>query len=450
MVSRFAAMMTGKRLTMQRLLGVVGATALAAFLASCSGGGGVAPAPTPGPASNKIHHVIIVFQENRTPDNLFHGLPGADIASSGINSHGQTVPLVPVSLTAPYDINHSHPTWLLAYGGGQMNGWDHEFISCPQHNCSVLTPFGYVPPSEVKPYFALAEQYTFGDRTFQTNQGPSFPAHLYIISGTSTNAVGSSLLAAENPHYASNQLNCDGSPLSFVKMIDPAGSEQTQLRPCFDHPTLFDLLDSRGVSWRYYDAKTYGGLWSGPDAIQHIRFGPDWINVTSPGAKILTDITSGQLPGVSWVIPTARSSDHALATDGTGPDFVAAIVNAVGTSPYWRDTAIFVIWDDWGGWYDHVPPPISSSYEMGFRVPLIVVSPYAKRGYVSHVQHDFGSIIHFIESTYGLGTLGYADARADDLADCFDFTQTPGVFVPIAAGPPPLNQEPVGPPPDGD
>jgi len=254
-------------------------------------------------------------------------------------------------------------------------------------------PFGFVPPSEVKPYFALAKQYTFGDRTFQTNQGPSFPAHQYIIAGTSTDAVGSVLLAAENPQYASNMLNCDGSPLSFVRMIDPLGSEQTQHRPCFDHPTLFDLLDARGVSWRYYDAMTYGGLWSGPDAIQHIRFGSDWSNVTSPGSKILTDISNGQLSGVSWVIPTARSSDHALVTDGSGPD---------------------------------------------------------KRGYVSHVQHEFGSIIHFIESTYGLGSLGYTDARADNLADCFDFTQTPGAFTPIAAGPPPLNQPPESAPPDGD
>jgi phospholipase C len=435
---------------MQRPLRLISATALAALLAGCSGGGSVTPAPTPPPQFGKIQHVIIIFQEHRTPDNLFQGLPGADIATSGLNSHGQRVPLVPISLTAPYDINHSHPTFLLAYRGGNMNGWDLEPTTCPSHNCSTITPFGYVPPSEEKPYFALAKQYTFGDRTFQTNQGPSFPAHQYIIAGTSTDAVGSALLAAENPHYASNLLNCDGSPLSFVRMIDPLGREQTQLRPCFDHPTLFDLLDARGVSWRYYDAMTYGGLWSGPDAIQHIRFGPDWSNVTSPGAKILTDISSGQLSGVSWVIPTARSSDHALVTDGSGPDFVAAVVNAVGQSPYWRDTAIFIMWDDWGGWYDHVPPPIYGSYEMGFRVPLIVVSPYAKRGYVSHVQHEFGSIIHFIESTYGLGTLGYTDARADDLADCFDFTQTPSAFAPIAAGPPPLNQPPEGAPPDGD
>jgi phospholipase C len=355
-------------------------------------------------------------------------------------------------MTAPYDIGHEHPTFLLAYRHGQLNGFDLEPIACPSHSCANPTQYGYVPPAQVKPYFALAERYTFADRMFQTNQGPSFPAHQYIISGTSMNATGSDLLAAENPQYAdTGRQDCDGSSLSVVRMIDPTGSEQTELRPCFDHVTLFDLLDARGVPWRYYDAQTTRrGLWSGPDAIQHIRFGPDWSNVTGPGSKILADITDGRLPNVSWVIPTAASSDHALETNGSGPDWVASIVNAVGTSPYWSDTAIFITWDDWGGWYDHVTPPIYGPNELGFRVPLIVVSPYARRGYVSHVQHEFGSIIHFIESTYGLGSLGYTDARADDLADCFDFTQTPSAFVPIAAGPPPLNQPPQGAPPDSD
>ena len=103
-------------------------------------------------------------------------------------------------------------------------------------------------------------------------------------------------------------------------------------------------------------------------------------------------------------------------------------MNAIGNSSYWSNTAIFVTWDDWGGWYDHVLPPAYNSYELGFRVPLIVISPYARAGYVSHVQHEFGSILHFTEQQFSLGTLGYTDARADDLADCFDFAQAPVVF----------------------
>jgi phospholipase C len=148
---------------------------------------------------------------------------------------------------------------------------------------------------------------------------------------------------------------------------------------------------------------------------------------------VLTDIASGQLPQVTWVIPDGRASDHPLSNDGSGPSWVASIVNAIGNSPYWSNTAIFIAWDDWGGWYDHVAPKIQNSYEYGFRVPLIVVSPYAKRAYVSHVTHDFGSLLKFIETNFKLPSLGFADAPADDLSDCFDFTQTASPFQLVAA-----------------
>jgi phospholipase C len=159
--------------------------------------------------------------------------------------------------------------------------------------------------------------------------------------------------------------------------------------------------------------------------------------------QVLTDISAGKLPAVSWVIPTNRSSDHANGNDGSGPSWVASVVNAIGASQYWKDTAIIITWDDWGGWYDHVPPPlIHNSYELGLRVPLIVVSPYAKPAYISHVTHDFGSILKFVEKTFSLPEIdpavGYADSRSDDLSDCFDFNQTPLTFTPIPA---PLNAQ---------
>jgi len=159
-------------------------------------------------------------------------------------------------------------------------------------------------------------------------------------------------------------------------------------------------------------------------------------------APILTDISNNQLPAVSWVIPAGKNSDHPgnQLTLG-GPSWGASIVNAIGNTSYWANTAIIVTWDDWGGWYDHVPPPQvitdgtswGSGYVYGFRVPLIVISPYAKAAHLSHVSHDFGSILHFVEENFGLSSLGYADARADDLSDCFDFNQTPLVFQTINA-----------------
>jgi phospholipase C len=142
-----------------------------------------------------------------------------------------------------------------------------------------------------------------------------------------------------------------------------------------------------------------------------LRFGGDWAKAIVPQTQVLKDIANKDLAQVSWVIPPGQDSDHAAVNDGTGPSWVASIVNAIGNSDYWSNTAIIITWDDWGGWYDHVPPPaIYDQYEYGFRVPLIVVSPYARQRYVSHVTHDFGSVLKFIEEAFGLPSLGYADA----------------------------------------
>jgi len=415
----------------------------AGLLANSSGcgGGGTTPVPSPPPPSpfgQKIQHVVVIFQENRTPDDLFHGLPGADIANSGMNSLGQTITLSPITLANNYDLSHAHTAFVKMYDGGKMEGgdlggggWGAGATGCPPAD----PQFKYVNPSEVAPYFQLAQTYTFGDRMFQTNQGPSFPAHQFIISGTSAPTATSDLFASENPHVpvAGSGVGCTAPAGEFVLLIDPTGAESSSQYPCFEHPTLVDELDAKKITWKYY-TPTPGSIWTGPNAIQHLRMGPDWTNnVITPSAQILTDITNGQLPQVSWVIPTAAASDHALSNDGSGPSWVASIVNAIGNSPYWSSTAIIITWDDWGGWYDHVAPKIMNSYEYGFRVPLLVVSPFAKPAYVSHVTHDFGSILKFIEEVFQVPSLGYADTPADDLSDCFDMTRTPMVFQFVAA-----------------
>ena len=394
-----------------------------------------------------IQHVVIIFQENRTPDNLFQDpvliSRGADIASSGVNSLGNTIVLAPIDLGTTganpqnYDLGHGHGAFVGMYDGGKMDGAD--LIPCtPAAACPPTAhpnaQFKYVLPADVQPYFALAEQYVFGDRMFQTNEGPSFPAHQFIIAGTSAPPATSPLFAAENPLLS--PAGCIAAATNTVGMIDANGSEAAPpgQYPCFEHPTVTDLLSAQNVSWRYY-APSAGSIWTGPDA------GAEWTaNVVIPQTRVLTDITSGQLAQVSWVIPDGTASDHALANDGSGPAWVASVVNALGNSPYWSNTAIIITWDDWGGWYDHVPPTVvsdgvswGSGYVYGFRVPLIVVSPYAKTAYISHVTHDFGSILKFIETTFRLTSLGYADAAADDLADCFDLTHSPSSFHPIAA-----------------
>ncbi|HEY5426964.1 MAG TPA: alkaline phosphatase family protein [Candidatus Tumulicola sp.] len=386
--------------------------------------------------SSPIGHVIIIVQENRTPDNLFQGLPGADIASSGLNSKGQVVPLHPVPLEALYDISHAHASFVHEYRHGNMNGFDLEFSSgqCPDKSTCA---YGYVPQDETQPYLDMAEQYAFADRMFETNQGPSFPAHQYLISGTSTTVDGGPLRVADNPYgrRKGNGGGCDAPSHVLVKTIDAAGHVGNPVYPCFERQTLADVLDPAGVSWRYYQMELGTGLWHPFDAIRHIRYGPDYANVVFPSDTVLSDVAHGNLANVSWVTPDGINSDHAGSGGNGGPAWVASIVNAVGASQYWDDCAIFIVWDDWGGWYDHVKPPSYNSYELGFRVPLIVVSPYAKRGFVSHRQLEFGSILKFVEETFDTGSLDTTDVRAKSLDGVFDFHKPARAFVPIKAPP---------------
>jgi phospholipase C len=209
---------------------------------------------------------------------------------------------------------------------------------------------------------------------------------------------------------------------------------------------MADLLDAKGVTWRYYapgitttnnGIQTYasGFVWSAYQAIRHIIFGPDWnANVISPNTKVLTDIANGQLAQVTWITPAASYSDHAGAgLIAEGPDWVASITNAIGASPFWNSTAIFITWDDWGGWYDHVNPPQVDNMGLGFRVPLIIVSPFARAGYISHVPHEFSSFLKYTEEVFNLPSLGTRDVMADDFADCFNYSQTPQPYnkVPV-------------------
>jgi phospholipase C len=393
------------------------------------------------PRNHVISHIVVIIQENRSVDNLFNGLRGANTAQSGKNEFGQTVTLQPVRLTAPYDLSHKHSAWINDYHDGKMDGFNTEgedcYVKlasrCPARN---VASYAYVPRSETEPYWDMAEAYTFADNMFQSNQGPSFPAHQYLVSGTSRISGDSNLKAAENstnPQDLAHQGGCNSLRDATVATIDPNGHEGRSVYPCFDRISIMALMNRRNVSWRYYQAFGGSGQWHAVDAIRPIWAGPTYANVVWPSPRVLKDIAAGKLPSVTFVTPRASYSDHAGRNDGRGPSWVASIVNAVGGSSYWNNTAIVVVWDDWGGWYDHVAPRIYNSYELGFRVPMIVISPYAKRHYVSHTKYEFGSILKFIEQTFSLSSLGTTDVRAKDLSDCFDFRAAPRPFNPIRA-----------------
>jgi phospholipase C len=434
------------------VLRVIACVGLTASLSACGGTSTVSPIPTAQISSlhrsqsrlfGKIGHVVIIVQENRTVDNLFNGFPGADTSQTGKTHEGRIVRLKPISLKNHYDICHSHQCWLTAWYHGGMDGFDRVSKGSPDK----LFNYAIVPRSETIPIWSLATQYTFADRMFQTNTGPSFPAHLYLIAGQSA-------LADNNPEGFSKPViwGCTAPQGTLVDLLTDPPSE---VYPCFEFQTLADDMDAHSVTWHYYapNMGKQGANWSAYQAIGRIRFGPDWVNDVSSEKEVLRDIKHGRLAQVNWVIPSYHNSDHAGSDSKNGPKWVASVVNALGTSSYWNDTAIFVVWDDWGGWYDHVPPLQLDLMGLGFRVPLIVVSPYAKRTYVSHVSHEFGSILKFVEESFNLPSLGTTDVRADDLADCFNFTQAPTRFRLVAGVPPDsyfLSEPPDPIPPDDD
>jgi phospholipase C len=199
-------------------------------------------------------------------------------------------------------------------------------------------------------------------------------------------------------------------------------------------------LDAAGISWKIYATKVLdAGFWEPFEAIKAVRYGPDWSkDIIAPQTRILTDPKEGKLASVTWVTPSAVDSDHPAYFSDRGPSWVASVVNAIGECSYWKSTAIVVLWDDWGGWYDNAPPPQLDFRGLGIRVPCLIISPYARQGYVSHTQYEYGSILKFMEEAFSLSPLGptshgYTDTRASSISDSFDFKKAPRAFTPIPA-----------------
>jgi phospholipase C len=280
---------------------------------------------------------------------------------------------------------------------------------------------------------------------FQTQGSGSFTAHQDLIAGTTAltyNSITGSLI-----DYPDNSVNwgCAANPATTTSMLTPAGKYLTGQGPfpCLTYPTgtMRDLLDAKGVSWKYYTPKykndTSGALWNAFAAIDAVYHGAEWdTNISKPETNIFTDISNSQLPAVSWVIPDQENSDHPHSLTGkyTGPAWVASVVNAIGTSSYWNSTAIVVVWDDWGGFYDHRPPPFfDQAGGLGFRVPMLVVSPYVPAGTIANTQYEFGSILKFVEGSFGLGSLGTTDVRATSIANVFNFKLKARTFHVIPA-----------------
>ncbi len=430
---------------MRCILAAARSAALAgAALAVCAcSGTGPSSLPTPqaghglrnvhrNAASGKIQHVVIIVQENRSFNNLFYGYPGAKTATYGYDTSGDKIALQPVGLETTWDIEHDSYSFFAACNGlgsypgtdCQMNGFDNENSECGQSGepkCpNANPPYSYVPHSETKPYFALAKRYVLADEMFASNfDASSFISHQYIISGQANSTI----------NYPYSYWGCPGGYSDTIYTVTQQRQFGYPIQACWDVTTLGDELDGANLPWAFYTS-TYdgdGGIWSAYQAIDHIYNGPDWSkDVITPQNQFLDDISSGKFRTVTWITPTCENSDHAGCGSKTGPSWVANLVNTIGESKYWDTTAIFVFWDDYGGWYDSVAPQMLDYDGLGMRIPMLIISPYAKKHHVSHVHYEHGSILRFIEDTFGLGQLAASDARATDPAgDCFNFNQAP-------------------------
>jgi phospholipase C len=391
--------------------------------------------------AGKITHVVYIVQENRSFNNMFMGYPGANTRSYGYNSLGKKIELKPYPMGTAYVIDHSANAMFAACNGYpkllrlpgtncRMNGFDKEESYFGPPNPEYV----YVPRYQSKPYWDMAHEGVLADNMFQSQLDESYVAHQYVIAAQADWSV----------NLPSGMWGCGGGKYDTVPTIAVNRTYGPSIHPCYDYKTLGDLLDKAGLSWRFY-AATYGSAssgggaeWSAYMAVKHIRYGPDWKYVISPNWKFITDVRAGRLANFTWITPVCDDSDHVNCYGHFGPSWVAALVDTVGKSKFWDSTAIFIQWDDWGGLYDHVPPPYYNRDSLGFRVPLIILSPYSKHDFVSHVQYETASVLRFAEDLYGLPQLAAADTRAASPAkDCFDFSQTPRPFETIKAPYPP-------------
>jgi phospholipase C len=432
--------------------------AVAATLAACAGPNGASFGPhsagvtasLEASSGQYIKHVIIVVQENRTYDDLFATFPGGDGATSGFylkkvgNGYVKTaIKLKMRSLAGNEDLNHDSKAYNLACDGKDsypktscaMDGFN--FIGDNGNNPSNNFAYMYVNPSDIKPYWDMAKQYGLSDHMFTTQGSGSFTGHFDLVAGTSQLKPSWSLIDYPNEwaDWGCNTTNGHFFPAAPGPNAGPF--------PCVKFPTktMRDLLDGAGLSWKYYTPKYIpGGIgaeWDAFSALSEVYNDPnEWgTNVNWPETNVFNDIANDALPAVSWVIPDSDNSDHPWGPNNhtdNGPSWVASIVNAVGQSAYWNSTAVIVTWDDFGGYFDHEPPAFFDKMGgLGFRVPMLVVSPYVKAGTISHTQYEFASILKFVEQNFGLPSMHTTDDRARSMSDMFDFAQKPRKFKTI-------------------
>ena len=374
--------------------------------------------PALGQDLKNIQHIVFIVKENRTFDNYFGTFPGADGATSGAISTGQLIPLGHAPDKAR-DMSHDSGDAVAAINGGKMNFFDltgNANINGDYMSYSQLTQ------TDIPNYFAYAQNFVLADHMFSSVHGPTFPNRLYTVAAQAGGATDD----PSGGTGANAGWGCDSIANTVVPVMDTLGNI-SRVFPCFQFPTLADSLQSAGISWKYY-APTQGQpsyYESTLDAISDIRNTALWTEDVVASEQFVTDTLNGQLPAVSWLVPPNHDNEHPPGSSCAGENWTVQQINAVMQGPDWNSTAIFLTYDDFGGLYDHVPPPVLDQFGLGPRVPMLIISPYARPGYVSHTQYEPSSVLKFVEERFDLPALASRDAAANDTLDSFNFTQAP-------------------------
>lgn len=392
----------------------------------------VVPADASATAS-PIEHVIILMKENRSFDHYFGRFPGADGATTGVRSNGTVVPLTRAPDPMPQDVYHDLTAFQTAYNGGRLNGWDRERGAiAPDGTVLSLTQ---MLPEDIPNYWAYAQRYGLGDRMFSAFHGNSFPNNLYSVAGQVGELEASlgfrGTVGIPNAPNRSKWApwGCDDPPNHVVRMADRNGAFSNAI-PCFDFESMPDQLAANGIDWRMYGALLTSGVQHNAlDADASVRYDPQqWANVRKL-ANFVSDVNRGDLPAVTWIAPA--QNEHPPAQACIGENESVKLINAVMQSPLWANTVILIYWDEWGGFYDHVSPPQVNALGLGFRMPLLVISPWTKRGtsadggFIDSTQYTQVSPLAFITWNWGLDPLNANVAAADPMLNMFDFAQEP-------------------------
>jgi len=417
-----------------------------------------------------IDHIVVLYLENRSFDHLFGTFPGAEGlaayhgAQTGDNGvayatlptplghDGKPDPRLPRGLpnapfpmlrfVGPFDptnnpvhrFYHMQRQYGVGADGIPMGKWVAE-------GTSGGTTMGYYERAAIPVQWRLAEEFVLLDHYFQGIHGGSFANHFYLIAATLATYP-------EAPLAVKAQLEPDGSLVKDGD-VDPEGYVVNNLDPPYPPqrvanildvpqtaPTIADRLDAGGVPWRWYAT----GWGAGVDAVKQglvphhnpfqyvkrIMEGPEERAHIRDASEFVKALREGGLPAVAFVKPHARQNAHAVSsTVGAGDRWIGEMVKAIMASRYWSRVAVVITYDEGGGWFDHVPPPVVDRFGLGTRVPALIVSPYAKRGIVAHGQYDHASILKFIEWRFGLEPLTERDRRAEAFLEAFDFDQPP-------------------------